>query len=230
MLEGKYMKEKTLKVRLLFEIVFCFALMQINVNLFTWIANKWLTDGLWIGVASYLTTIVVIFLYVTKIEKHKIKNIGLKPLSLSDIPKGIFIGICMFIVQQLPMIFIGFNYASYAKAPNWIYIIVMSLYCIFCVGFAEELIFRGFILHKSYKLFNSKIIAILINCLLFYIFHWPPVRFVFGEFFNTTINTIILCILFYKSKNKSIVPLIIAHSVYDILTVYLLPVVVFYFK
>lgn len=136
----------------------------------------------------------------------------------------------MFVVQQIPLLLMKVDYSVFAAEPDWGYIAIMSLYCFFCVGLTEELIFRGFILQKTQELFNHNVISIVINCLLFYAFHWPPVRFVFGEFFNITVNTIFLCIYFYKSKNKSMVPLMIAHGFYDILTSYILPTFLYIVK
>lgn len=211
------------KPRLLIEIITCFCLMTILGAIFNRIADVLNADGLWVGILTYLMSAVVIVQYVVKIEKKPISYIGLKEPALSDIPKGLLLGVCMFAVQQIPLLLMRVDYSVFAAEPDWGNIIIMSLYCFLCVGLTEELIFRGFILQKTQELSNRKVIIVAINCLLFYAFHWPPVRFVFGEFFNITVNTLFLCIYFYKSKNKSIVPLMIAHGFYDILTAYLLP-------
>lgn len=211
------------KLRLLIEIIACFCLMTILGAVFNRIADILNADGLWVGILTYLSAAAVIVLYVVKIEKKPISYIGFKAPALSDIPKGLLLGVCMFAVQQIPFLLMRVDYSVLAAEPDWGNIMIMSLYCFLCVGLTEELIFRGFILQKTQELSNRKIIIVAINCLLFYAFHWPPVRFVFGEFFNITVNTLFLCIYFYKSKNKSIVPLMIAHGFYDILTAYLLP-------
>lgn len=211
------------KPRLLIEIIACFFLMAILGGVFNKIADIFNADGLWVGILTYLSSAAVIVLYVVKIEKKPIAYVGLKKLAISDIPKGLLLGVCMFAVQQIPLLLMRVDYSVFATEPDWGNIMIRSLYCFFCVGLTEELIFRGFILQKSHELSNRKVIIVAMNCLLFYAFHWPPVRFVFGEFFNITVNTLFLCIYFYKSKNKSIVPLMIAHGFYDILTAYLLP-------
>lgn len=211
------------KPRLLIEIIACFCLMTILGAVFNRVADILNADGLWVGILTYLISAAVIVLYVVKIEKKPISYIGLKKPALSDIPKGLLLGVCMFAVQQIPLLLMRIDYSVFAAEPDWGNIMIMSLYCFLCVGLTEELIFRGFILQKTQELSNRKVIIVAVNCLLFYAFHWPPVRFVFGEFFNITVNTLFLCIYFYKSKNKSIVPLMIAHGFYDILTAYLLP-------
>lgn len=211
------------KVRLLIEITTCFFLMTVLNTAITGIAGIFNADGLWTGILAYLISAVIIVLYVMKVEKKPLSQIGIKKISVFDIPKALLLGLCMFVVQQIPLVLMGVDYSVFEAKPDWGKIIIMSLYCFLCVGFTEELMFRGFILQKTQEICNHKVAIIAVNCLLFYAFHWPPIRFVFGEFFNITVNTLILCIYFYKSKNKSIVPLMIAHGFYDILSAYLLP-------
>ena len=133
----------------------------------------------------------------------------------------------MFVVQQIPLLILKMDYSVYAMAPEPGYIAAMSLYCFLCVGFAEELIFRGFILHKTLSICSSKILSIAVNILLFYAVHWSSMQFVFGEFYNLSTNVILLCIFLFCSGKKSLFPLMIAHGFYDVLTSVILPVFVF---
>lgn len=209
------------------QIIACYFIVLLLSVSNNWVGQVLKIDGLWTGVVFYLLVASIILFYVVKIEKRPLSSIGLKGITFREIVFGILIGILMFIVQQIPLILMGMDYKMFASPPNWIHIGIMSLYCIFCVGFTEELMVRGFILHKSLEITNHKIIVILLNCIIFYMIHWPPVRFVFGEAFNITLNTIILCTYFFVSKRKSITPLIIAHGVYDIISAYLLPAFVY---
>lgn len=219
---------KPSKLKLFIEIIVCYVVF-ILIGFILDNASAFLqVDGLWIGVLTYFLIIASILFYVLKIEKQPLSNIGVKPIAIKDIPAGILIGIIMFVAQQIPFLAMGIDYNMFATPPNWIQIAIMSAYCIFCVGLVEEIMLRGFILHKSMLLLNNKLIAVILNCIVFYIIHWPPVRFVYGEFFNITLNTIILCGYFFLSNRKSITPLIIAHGVYDILTAYLLPAFTYY--
>ena len=213
---------------LLIEIIICFFLMLVFDSVFSGIAGILKTDGLWVGIMAYFASATAIIVNVTKVKKKTAAYVGLKMPLFIDIPKGLVLGLCMFIMQQIPLLLMKMDYTALAAEPDWSNIIIMSLYCFLCVGFVEELIFRGFILQKTQELCKSKVAAILVNCLAFYAFHWPPVRFIFGEFFNTTLNTLLLCLYLYESKNKSIVPLMIAHGFYDILSAYLLPAFLFY--
>lgn len=215
------------KIRILAEITVGFFLLHVFGFVFNGIADALHVNGLWVGVAIYLACAAIIIFYVKKVEKKPLASIGLKAPVLADIPKGLLLGLCMFIVQQIPMVLMKYDYSVLAAAPDWGHIILMSLYCFLCVGFVEELIFRGFILQKTQELCRLKVVIIAINCLLFYAVHWPPVRFVFGEFFNIAVNTLFWCIYFYTSKNKSIIPLAVAHGFYDILVSFLMPTFLF---
>ena len=217
----------SLKLKSAMEILACYVMLLVWRALLDWTGTLLQADGLWIGILTYFLIASTILFYVVKIEKKPLSSIGLKSISINEIPLGIMIGIIMFTAQQIPLLIMGMDYKLFASPPDWIHIIVMSVYCIFCVGFTEEVMMRGFILHKSMTITKNKIILVFLNCVIFYIIHWPPVRFVFGEVFNITLNTIILCAFLSFSEKKSITPLIIAHGVYDILAVYLLPAFVY---
>lgn len=188
------------------------------------------TGGLLIGALWYFFQLAIIVLLVVKADKQRLRDIGLKKPVFWDVPKGLLLGCCMFAAQQMPLLFMGMDYSAFAMAPDWGFMIGMSVYCFVCVGVVEELMFRGFILHKTQALCKSQGVCVGINCLLFYAVHLFPLRFVFGEFYSIAVNTVLLCLYFYQSKNKSLVPLMIAHGFYDVLTSVLLPVFVFWAK
>lgn len=185
-------------------------------------------SNLLVGVLAYFIFGGSLIFYVKKIEKAPLSSLGLKTIHLSDIAKGLILGICMFIAQQIPLLILKMDYSAYAMAPDPVYIIVMSLYCFFCVGFVEELIFRGFILQKTLVICHSKTISILINIVLFYAVHlFPAMRFSFGEFYSIAVNVLFLSIFYFKSKDKTLIPLIVAHGFYDTLTSVLLPLFIY---
>lgn len=209
------------------EIIACYFMLIFLRTILEWAGGRLQIDGLLIGVMTYFLTASTILFYVVKIENRPLSSIGLKRISMKEIAFGIAIGIIMFTAQQIPLLMMGMNYKTLASPPDWVSIFRMSVYCFFFVGFAEEVMLRGFILHKSMAITKNRTIVVLLNCIVFYMIHWPPVRFVFGEAFNITLNTIILCMFLFFSKKKSITPLIIAHGVYDILTAYLLPALLY---
>lgn len=184
--------------------------------------------GLLLGALAYFFQLAVTVLWVVKADRQRLWDIGLKKPVFWDIPKGLLLGCCMFAAQQLPLLLMGMDYSAFAMAPDWGYVVGTSLYCFLCVGVVEELMFRGFILHKTRVLYKSRILCVGMNGLLFYVMHLFPLRFVFGEFYSIAVNTVILCVYFFRSKDKSLVPLMIAHGLYDVLTSVALPVFVFY--
>lgn len=185
--------------------------------------------NLLLGVLEYFVFGAILIFYVRKIKKAPLSSLGLKKIRFADIVKGLLLGICMFIAQQIPLLILKTDYSTYAMAPDPFYIIAMPLYCFFCVGFVEELIFRGFILQKTLTVCHSETISVLINILLFYAVHFfPAMRFSFGEFYSIAVNVLFLSICFFKSKDKTLIPLIVAHGFYDTLTSVLLPLFVYY--
>ncbi len=186
--------------------------------------------GLLAGVAAYWIPCFVLLIYVLKVEKQPLSLVGLKPIRAKHVLEGLGLGIGMFIVQQIPLLLMKMDYSAYAMAPDAVYIVVMLFYCFFCVGFAEELIFRGFLLKRTLDIFPQKWVCVGLNILLFYLIHWFTMQHTFGEFYNLATNTVILCIYLFRKKEGTIVPLIIAHGFYDALTSVGLPVFVYLMK
>lgn len=185
-------------------------------------------SNLLVGVLAYFIFGAILIFYVRKMEKAPLSSLGLKKIRFADVVKGLLLGICMFIAQQIPLLILKMDYSAYAMAPDPFYIIVMPLYCFFCVGLVEELIFRGFILQKTLAVCHSKTVSILINILLFYAVHFlPAMRFSFGEFYSIAVNVLFLSIYFLKSKDRTLIPLIVAHGFYDTLTSVLLPLFIY---
>lgn len=210
------------------EVILCFALFASLAFISNLCENILHLNGLWTGVLFYLTPCSALIFYIGKIKKNPLSSIGLKRFHPQDIQAGLLLGLCMFVVQQIPLLLMKTDYSVYAMQPDPAYITAVSLYCFLCVGFAEELIFRGFILHKTLSLCGSKILSVGINILFFYAVHFYSMRFVFGEFYNIATNVLLLCFYLFSSRRKSIVPLMIAHGFYDTLTSVLLPLFVFY--
>lgn len=99
------------KIRSLLEVIACFFLMALSSNIFSLIANIFDADGLWVGIASYVLSAAVVLLYVVKIEKKPVSYIGLKKPTFLDIPKGLLLGLGMFLVQQIPLLLMKMDYS-----------------------------------------------------------------------------------------------------------------------
>lgn len=213
------------KNRTILEIILCFSLMLFLTSL---VNVFWSESGLWIGVLAYWLPSAILILYILKGEKKPLSSFGLKRMKPQNILEGLGLGIVMFIVQQIPLLMIGMDYSLLSMEPNTSYILISTLYCFFCVGFAEEFIFRGFLLQKTLDLCRIKWICVAINMILFYAIHWSSLPHGFGGFYSIAANVLILCIYYLSRKEKSLVPLMIGHGFYDTLVSVILPVIVYY--
>ena len=215
------------KKRSVLEIVICYIVMAaLTVVIAVFFADA----GILAGVLAYWIPCAVLLFYVLKVERKPLSSVGLKPVCARQVLEGLGLGILMFIVQQIPLLLMKMDYSLYAMAPDGGYIAVMLLYCFFCVGFSEELIFRGFLLKRTLHIFRQKWICVGINILLFYLFHWLTMQHSFGEFYNLATNVVILCVYFFRKKEGTIVPLMIAHGLYDSLTSIALPIFVYFLQ
>ena len=163
----------------------------------------------------YYTCLVIIMAYMVKrVEKHTFVSKG---LSLHSIVKDVILGIGIFVV--LVIIFYSYFFVLYGVKPNFVHLtlfetILRAIYFIWFVGFAEELIFRGYLLDRFKELLNSKIYAILLSSLLFALWHYP-VSYNFGQVVFAFFFGIILSTIRVISKREVMVALVIGHGLYN---------------
>ncbi len=105
-----------------------------------------------------------------------------------------------------------------------------TLYNIFywiSLGLCQEFVFRGWS-YNAFKEVTSQRNAVIISSVFFSVSHWFAHFFMFfnnrfnlADFIQTTIFTLVfgvlMCIFMIKTKNKSIIPLIFFHAVWDFL-------------
>lgn len=196
-------------------LVFTFIWLKnlfINHSIFPW--NDTVTI-----VISYAIDILVVLFFVVKVDKEPVSSIGIRSISPMDILSGFLLGIILYLVQILPpVIFMHMDISGFTAPPQWLPLFFRFLFLLVTVGIGEELVFRGFLLHKLERLVSSKVIAVLFSCVLFYVFHLTK-AFVFDwtQVYSTFATTILLSTYWYKSKKRSIFPLIIAHAMLDLL-------------
>ena len=172
-----------------------------------------------IVVVSYAIDILLILFIVINIEKKFISSIGIKSISFWDIFSGFVLGVVLYLVQILPpIIFMNMDISQFVEAPRWMPLFFRFLFLVVTVGLGEELVFRGFLLQRLEWVFKYKLIAVFLNCFIFYIFHLTKAFvFVWTQVYSTFATTIIFCVYLYGSKKKSIFPVVIAHGMLDVL-------------
>lgn len=78
--------------------------------------------GLLTGVLAYWIPCAALLLYVLKAEKRPLSFVGLKPVRARHVFEGMGLGICMFIVQQIPLLLMkmdlrGNQYPAFLSDP-----------------------------------------------------------------------------------------------------------------
>ena len=153
---------------------------------------------------GYIITILTFIFFVKKRNKDKLSKIGLDSY-FKTFFKGILIGIVSLLLIIIPLILCGaIKFAGINNDINWLFFgLYFGGYLI--QSFMEELICRGFILHRLKEKLPI-IIAIIISILLFSVGHFSKM---FGEgvligiigIVNLILISLIFVILTLKNKN-----------------------------
>ena len=153
---------------------------------------------------GYIITILTFIFFVKKRNKDKLSKIGLDS-NFKTFFKGILIGIVSLLLIIIPLILCGaINFVGINNDINWLFFgLYFGGYLI--QSFMEELICRGFILHRLKEKLPI-IIAIIISILLFSVGHFSKM---FSEgvligiigILNLILISLIFVILTLKNKN-----------------------------
>ncbi|PRR83451.1 CPBP family intramembrane glutamic endopeptidase [Clostridium vincentii] len=179
-------------------------------------------SGMTMPIIYYLTLMFVIVFVVKKYEGKKLNSVGLYS---NNLIKQIGIGIGIFLVLSLftiaPLLAgVSIQEVLNFKPKNLGVLIFFIFFDIFCVGFGEELVFRGYFFKRLNEIFNSKVWGIAISSILFGLFHYPTnhdiVQVITAIFFGVFMS---LCTL--KIKNCGLISLAIAHGLTDAFVIFL---------
>jgi len=167
-------------------------------------------------ISNYLIITLVVIITVLFIEKRNFNSLG---FTKSKIVKQLFIGFSIFFILSLATIvplIIGINKISVLnfKPKNITILLFFMIYDIICVGFGEEIIFRGYFLSRMKEVANSKVLAIFLSSIFFGIWHFPFNLDIF-QVITASIIGIIFAFLKTKLKNCSTLSLSIAHGLND---------------
>lgn len=195
------------------------------IYIILWLKGLWFNqpslpwDNNLIILAAYAIDILLILFFIKRIDHQPLSRIGLKRISWLDLLGGFVLGLVLYLVQMLPpILFMQMDIRQFVEPPQWFPFFLRFLFLMITVGLGEELVFRGFFLYKLERIFHHKTVVVLLNALLFYIIHLTK-GFVFDwtHVYSTFATTIVLSIYFYRSKKRSIFPLIVAHAMLDLL-------------
>ncbi len=150
-------------------LMFLFGLLMHKTDIysnFNYFKNKNLYKFIFyipITLISILPIIPILYL-----RKHSLASIGIKK---GNILKSILVGVLFAIPLALPTIITGINNGR--RIDNIENLTWNFLYFLICIGFVEELIFRGFIQTRLRGLIKNKWLSIVIVGVMFSSMHIP---------------------------------------------------------
>ncbi|WP_312650604.1 CPBP family glutamic-type intramembrane protease [Aminipila sp.] len=207
----------TFKTKLILQIVSVY----IFVLSISWISNNLVLNihDNWIIIITCFLEIALIGFITLKVDKKSLSSVGLLHFSIWDFGHGLILGIVLYLLQILPPILImKMDISQYGSQFDIYSFLSKLIFLTVTIGFSEELVFRGFIFSKLNQLIKSKLLIILISSILFYCIHLTGTLAInWTHIYSTSITTILFCGYLYLSKKKTILPLLLAHGLYDTL-------------
>jgi membrane protease YdiL (CAAX protease family) len=183
-------------------------IMPIYMGLFSFVPIR-----MAISLATQAALFTVAVLANNFIEKQPFSELG---FTSKNLPKQLIWAGAVFLMlvafMSAEAVFMGLpNVIGTQKQPLW-YALPQK---IIFVGFAEETLFRGYILNAIRRLSSSSAAAIIISSLLFGAWHLINGNLI--QAVNTSLIGLIFAIPFAKGKNCSLLSVALAHGLYDAL-------------
>ena len=206
------------KGRNVFTVVIIFFLSLVALLLVGWVngisQSLPLALRLILMIVVWWPILIPIFLFMRR-DKECLWDIG---FTKENIPMQILLGILvaagsLLIFIILPALF-GFQ-MGYLQEMNLLTLVLELIRLLLSVALVEEIIFRGHIFKKLQDINSSKWFAILISSTLFGLFHIFNWNFL--QIVVTTIMGIYWCLCRDKFKHCTLLTLIIAHALHNLL-------------
>jgi membrane protease YdiL (CAAX protease family) len=134
-----------------------------------------------------------------------------RQLKAAWLPFAISVG--AFVVAPLLLGFPAEDVLSF-KARNWGILVFYLFYTQICVGFGEEIIFRGYYYERLRIGLGSDLAAVLLSSLLFGLFHYPNGHN-WAQVLVTTLIGLIYATARWKMKDCSTLSTGLAHGLHD---------------
>ena len=122
----------------------------------------------------------------------------------------------MFIAQQIPLLIMGMDYSLFSMKPDFFYILITTFYCFFCVGFSEELIFRGVLISFFQKKFRDFRVSIYLSALLFGISYYLATHDIGQAAYFFVLGIIFGYLRIQEPEKFTLFSLILAHFLFNI--------------
>jgi len=162
---------------------------------------------------------VLLWAWISKTPWHELGLARPKSWILS-IAIGLVAGVALKLAMKAvvmpllgaPAINIGYQYVAHDTMAA----LDFAAYCLYGAGFAEELIFRGFLFERFGKLLGASTAAtaatLLVTTAIFAVAHWQ--QGIFGVI-NAFVTGLVLGLVYLAAGRKLVVPMIM-HAAFDL--------------
>lgn len=149
------------------------------------------------------------------INDEEIGKLGFKKDNIiKQIEYGILMSVIIFCIVFVIFFVAGAQIEVRELSRKYIITNLINNVCV--VGFGEEILWRGYFLQRFRVLFQKDFLAIILNAILFGALHFVIHENIIQVFVAFGFS-IVVCNAYIKSKNITILSLIIAHGIYDFL-------------
>lgn len=173
------------------------------------------------GAIFCILTFAILLIKVLIIDKSTLKSIGFIFTSFAKkCLIGILVTAAFILIYALLLYILGIGFEEVLRGEVSIgTAILQTIYYIFFVAVSEEALFRGFVFHRLNQAFRSKLFIIVVTSIAFSVSHLANLQI--GQLIETFVVSILYCSILYRFKDRSIVPLIVAHGLFDSFPIWL---------
>lgn len=150
-------------------LLYLFGVLVFKTNIFTsfnYFENDKLNQFIFYIPITFISVIPIFIL--KHIRKQSFTSLGIK---INNVPKSIALGVLFALPLVLPVLISGFiKGTSFTDIEDMIWTFI---YFLVCIGFVEELVFRGFIQTRIRGIIKGKWMSIMIVGVMFAMIHIP---------------------------------------------------------
>lgn len=197
-------------------------LVEIIIVLLSYIFFMFFISTLGIGDVPWIAIIFNLAMGIIPIELYKSKNRHLETLGFTKKNPIMQLMISLILLIILIMVFIAIpmlfgvekSYLVAGRIDNIKEVIFQFFFMIFCLGFGEEVLFRGFLLERILALTSSKNISILTSSMIFGVVHYILNRNIFQVLIASIIGMVFATAKMYI-KHCTLYTLILVHGLFN---------------